>query len=304
MKTRVTPNGIWDKYKTTVRTHIDLPPSELTTERQWQLKGYVAIDDKCGKMLWTNQYCQQSLRYLHSSEVRAMTEDDKKAIAEIDNKKKQQTRLKIKSKKAKEQIPKKIISLCKSIIDLHYQVFNYTPTADIIVLDTETTGLDEQIDELLQVSIIDGDGNTLYNSYLHPLRKRKWQDAERVNDISPDTVANAPTILNEVAKIHKIVSSAKTIVGYNIDFDLRFSSAVGIDVSDNAEIVDVMPIFSEIYGEWNDYYGEYKWQNLTTCADYYGYDWGDDTAHDSLSDCRATLYCYNQMKNMCPAHFI
>ena len=287
---------IWDKYKTTVRTNIDLPPSELTTERQWQLKGCVPIDDKCGKNLWTNQYCNKSLRYLHISEVRAMTDDDKKAIAEIENKKKQQARLKFKSKKAIEQIPKKIISLCKSIIDLQYQAFNYdTPTADIIVLDTETTGLNTQTDELLQVSIIDSNGNTLYNSYLKPLRKRRWQDAERVNGISPDTVANAPTILDEVAKIHKIVSTAKTIVGYNIDFDLGFLSAVGIDVPDNVEIVDVMRVFAEIYGEWNDYYGGYKFQKLTTCADYYGYEWGDDTAHDSLSDCRATLYCYNQM---------
>lgn len=287
---------IWDKYKTTVRTNIDLPPSELTTERQWQLKGYVPIDDKCGKNLWTNQYCNKSLRYLHIGEVRAMTEDDKKAIAEIENKKKRQARLKFKSKKAIEQIPKKIISLCKSIIDLQYQAFNYdTPTADIIVLDTETTGLNTQTDELLQVSIIDSNGNTLYNSYLKPLRKRRWQDAERVNGILPDTVANAPTILDEVAKIHKIVSTAKTIVGYNIDFDLGFLSAVGIDVPDNVEIVDVMRVFAEIYGEWNDYYGGYKFQKLTTCADYYGYEWGDDTAHDSLSDCRATLYCYNQM---------
>lgn len=283
-------SNIWDKYKTTVRTHIDLPPSELATERQWQLKGYVAIDDKCGKMLWTNQNCGRSLRYLHISEVRTMTEDDKKAFDKMENKKK----LKLKREKAKKQIPKKITSLCKSIIDLHRE-FDEIPTADIIVIDTETTGLNTQTDELLQVSIIDSDGNTLYNSYLRPLCKQKWSNAERVNGISPDTVANAPTILNEVAKIYKIISSAKTIVEYNTDFDLDFLSAVGIDVPDNAEIVDVMLDFAKIYGEWNDYYGEYKWQKLMTCADYYGYDWGDDTAHDSLSDCRATLYCYNQI---------
>ncbi|MGN1457364.1 MAG: exonuclease domain-containing protein [Acutalibacteraceae bacterium] len=287
--------SIWDKYKTTVRTNIDLPPSEIATERQWQLKGYVAINDKCGKMLWTNRNCKQSLRYLHISEVRTMTEDDKKAIAEIENKKKQQAKQKLKSKKAKEQIPQKIKSLCRSIIDLQYQAINAS-TADIIVLDTETTGINIQTDELLQVSIIDGDGNTLYNSYLHPLRKQQWQSAERVHGISPDMAANSPTILNEVAKMYKIITSAKIIVGYNIEFDLGFLSAVGIDVPDNAEIIDVMRVFSEIYGEWNDYFGDYKYQKLTTCADYYNYDWNNDTAHDSLSDCRATLYCYNQIK--------
>lgn len=286
--------SILDKYNTTVRTNIDLPSSELTTEKQWQLKGYVPIDDKCGKMLWTNRNCKQSLRYLHISEVRDMTDEERYAFAEIENKKKQQARLKLKRKKAKEQIPKKIISLCKSIIDLQYQAVN-TSTADIIVLDTETTGIDTQTDELLQVSIIDSDGNTLYNSCLHPLCKQQWQSAERVHGISPDMVANAPTILNEVAKMYKIITSAKIIVGYNIDFDLGFLSSVGINVPDNIKIVDVMKDFAQIYGEWNDYYGDYKWQKLTTCADYCNYDWNNDTAHDSLSDCHATLYCYNHL---------
>lgn len=93
----------WDSIRTNVRTNIHVSSEYLKTERQWKLKGYVPIDDKCGKMLWTNQYCQKSLRYLHISEVRTMTEDDKKIIAEIENKKKQQARLKLKKKKAKEQ---------------------------------------------------------------------------------------------------------------------------------------------------------------------------------------------------------
>lgn len=37
-------------------------------------------------------------------------------------------------------------------------------------------------------------------------------------------------------------------------------------------------------------------KKLSVCADFYGYDWGQDKAHDSLSDCRATLYCYHKIK--------
>lgn len=48
--------------------------------------------------------------------------------------------------------------------------------------------------------------------------------------------------------------------------------------------------------QWSDKYGCNKWQKLTKCAEYYGYDWENDTAHDSLADCRATLYCYKKMK--------
>lgn len=39
-----------------------------------------------------------------------------------------------------------------------------------IVIDTETTGLDPEKDELLQVSIIDDEGNVLFNSLFRPER--------------------------------------------------------------------------------------------------------------------------------------
>lgn len=37
-----------------------------------------------------------------------------------------------------------------------------------IVIDTETTGLDPIVDELLQVSIIDNNGNTLFDEFVKP----------------------------------------------------------------------------------------------------------------------------------------
>ena len=54
-----------------------------------------------------------------------------------------------------------------------------------------------------------------------------------------------------------------------------------------------MIMFAEIYGEWNERRGSYKWQSLTKCATYYGYEF---KAHDSLEDVKATLYCYKKME--------
>lgn len=56
---------------------------------------------------------------------------------------------------------------------------------DEIVIDTETTGLDADTDELLQVSIIDSQGNTLFNSYIKPLFTENWDEAMAVNHITP-----------------------------------------------------------------------------------------------------------------------
>lgn len=56
-----------------------------------------------------------------------------------------------------------------------------------------------------------------------------------------------------------------------------------------------MQDFAPIYGEWSEYYESYKWQKLVKCAAYFGYIWGADKAHDSLADCRATLFCYKKI---------
>ena len=115
-----------------------------------------------------------------------------------------------------------------------------------------------------------------------------------VNHITPEMVANAPNIIEVKQEINKIINSANVIVGYNILFDLEFLAAFGIENS-KATVIDVMQDSGDIYGEWSDKYGCNKWQKLTKCAEYYGYDWGTDIAHDSLADCRATLYCYNKI---------
>ena len=166
---------------------------------------------------------------------------------------------------------------------------------DVVVLDTETTGLHAGIDELLQVSILDGRGEILYNKYIKPDYCSRWDEAERIHHISPADVADAPHIADEMATICAILRRAKTIVGYNVGFDLAFLEHAGFVPDMEQKVFDVMFAFAEIYGEYNEYYGNYRWQKLSTCAAYYGYAWTENEQHNSLEDCRATLFCYRQM---------
>lgn len=74
-----------------------------------------------------------------------------------------------------------------------------------IVLDTETTGLNAAEDELLQVSIIDNEGTVLFDSYIRPTQHTEWAEAERVNHITPEMVADAPTIAEVMPEINDIL---------------------------------------------------------------------------------------------------
>lgn len=164
-----------------------------------------------------------------------------------------------------------------------------------IIIDTETTGLMAGLDEILQLSIIDADGNALYDGFFKPEHHERWDEAGAVNGITPESVANCPTFKSELAKIIPIFQNCDTIIGYNTPFDVGFLEASGVTIPKTVKYVDVMREFAPIYGEWSDKYQCYKWQKLIVCANYYNYDWGKNKAHNSLSDCLATLFCYNQI---------
>ncbi|WP_298486689.1 LPD11 domain-containing protein [uncultured Ruminococcus sp.] len=168
-----------------------------------------------------------------------------------------------------------------------------------IVIDTETTGFHPYDgDELLQVSIIDTDGNVLFDEYFKPQHRTEWKEAEQVNGISPEMVADRPAISEKISEINAIIENADTIIGYNTQFDIGFLKANGAVVP-NVEMVDVMEDFAKIYGEWNDKRQGYKWQKLTRAAEYYGYDWSEHgKAHNSLGDCFATLHVYKEINEV------
>ncbi len=166
----------------------------------------------------------------------------------------------------------------------------------IVGIDTETTGLYIADDEILQVSMVDKYGTELLNEYVKPKHHTEWPEAEAVNHISPAQVQDLPTIDVHIEKIVDLLEQSEKIIGYNTEFDLGFI-AVAAGKDDfwlqrmTAKSVDVMREFAEVYGEWSEKYEGYRFQKLTTCAEYYGYAWPNGP-HDSLEDAKAAVYCW------------
>ena len=177
------------------------------------------------------------------------------------------------------------------------KIIKFTALYYKMLFENYRIGFSGNLDEILQVSIIDTDGNVLFNSYFKP-KVVSWTSAECVNGISPEMVENAPQISEKIKEISKIVYNSETIIGYNTYFNLSFLENSGLVLSENVEIIDVMRTFAEIYGEWSDCFDDYKWQTLSTATEYYHYDWNShsENAHNSLADCYATLYIYQQIQ--------
>lgn len=157
-------------------------------------------------------------------------------------------------------------------------------------LDTETTGITPGADEILTLSIVAEGGAVVWDALYKPSRKTAWPYAQRVNGISPEDVADCPAIEDDVAELNRILSECDELLIFNAPFDLAFLDAVGIKVGYDVEVIDTMLEFAEAYGEPDRRHrGEWRWQKLGFAADHIGYVWGDDCAHSSVGDCRATL---------------
>lgn len=172
----------------------------------------------------------------------------------------------------------------------HLAPIGETNKTKTICFDLETTGVNNELDEVLEITILDGNFNILLNTYVKPIFTTSWKNAEAVHHISYDMVKNKPTLQQLAPLIKGIFDNADVIVGYNGSFDLGFLE--GLYSLENKQVIDVMELFAPIYGEVSEKYGDYKWQKLQNCADYFGYKF---KTHDSYEDAKATLYCYHKI---------
>ncbi len=160
----------------------------------------------------------------------------------------------------------------------------------VVCLDTETTGLDPMKDGIISLTIVDLDGNPLFDSLLHTYRKRIWPDAYRINRISPRDVRDAPSIPQVRDEVESILSEADMIVGYNhVSFDLPMMEANGFRIPD-------VPLF-DVMVEYEGLRGPEVRHRLVDCAMHYLVSFGKDDyrQHASKGDAVVTMECAVRM---------
>lgn len=272
---------------------------ELTEKEKIELKEYRQELKKrktCPKCNKIQKFVDDvSSRYLHNGKhyyscPKCFDTEDEQILKEIrlEHEKVMQERRKVKHDFVSYFIDKGII------IDVP---INKEETYDIVYLDFETTGLSSKYDEIIQVSLIDQDGRVLLYKLCKPLVNKTWDEAMSINGITPGDVEDAEPFESYIDDISSILIRTKTIVCYNCSFEIGFLNKYGVIYSEDNltnKFEDCMIMFAEIYGEWNDYFEDYKWQKLTTAARYYKYNF-EGQEHNSLADVFATKFVHEKI---------
>lgn len=168
-----------------------------------------------------------------------------------------------------------------------------------LVLDTETTGLDESA-EIVEISLIDCTGTVLMDTLVRP-RLPIPDEASAIHGITSAMVANAPSWLQIRDQFLELVAG-RPIVIYNADYDTRIICQTNAAYGVPRPVLDArcaMLAYAEHWGQWDDRRSNWKWQRLTAAAEQQGVI-PEGQAHRSLADCRMTLGIIRAMAQEVP----
>ena len=173
---------------------------------------------------------------------------------------------------------------------------------DFVVFDTETTGLYPWSDKIIEVGAVrfrDGIPAERFDMMVNP-EIHIPQTISDITHITDEMVADAPAI-GEVLPAFEEFVGADTLVGHNIDFDLRFIKAAGSKLPDSCRIyIDTAElsrqivkgpdkVFDKDTGKWRSDYNstyEVKGHSLGLMLEFYRIEHG--TLHRADEDALAT----------------
>lgn len=164
---------------------------------------------------------------------------------------------------------------------------------DYIVLDLETTGLDPQFDEIIEIAAIkfvNGNKVSEYTTLIKPDNKIDGY-IEQLTGITNEMVKDAPKIKNVLPELIQYIGDS-VVIAHNANFDINFiydNCKNYLNQAFQNNFIDTMRIsrrlFKDIRHRLKDLAKEF---NIPI-----------DVLHRAKSDCDITQKIYQYMKNHC-----
>lgn len=176
--------------------------------------------------------------------------------------------------------------------------YPYLGIDKFLIMDTETTGLDKK-DEIIELALINQDGEKLYHEYFLPSCKID-PEAEKVHGLNFEVLCklDAKNFKDEFDEIlHHIVEADCPIIGHNIKFDTRmFFQTIkkyGFDIAFteedmNNDVIDTMKIAKK----WMNV-SSYSLNNLTNNLGV-----TREETHCALDDCKMTKEFLDRLEDV------
>ena len=89
---------------------------------------------------------------------------------------------------------------------------------EILFFDLELTGVYDH-DAVLSITVITGLGETVIDTLVRPVKKRRWPRTEKIHGITPEMVQDAPTMAELTPRLVTIFAGAKQLIAFGTSTD-------------------------------------------------------------------------------------
>ena len=164
--------------------------------------------------------------------------------------------------------------------------------ASYVALDIETTGLDPQFDEIIELAAVKIENGAETARFQTLVKPKEDIDGfiTALTGITNDMVRDAPAIEAALPAFLAFVGES-AVVGHNVNFDVNFlydtAERLGLPPFSN-DIADTMRISRRLYPDLKNH-------KLSTLISHLGV--GQSVEHRALSDCLQTQQCFEKMRD-------
>lgn len=172
----------------------------------------------------------------------------------------------------------------------------------LTVLDTETTGLDSDVHEIIEIAaityLLDKEGNRYvlkkFESKINPQQLHTASEkALEVNGFTLEKWKGAPNALEVMPNIKEIIEQSDILIGQNLIFDLRFVNEIchrnNIDPPEYPPYIDTKSIADRLVAaNWLQRSGmDYLVEHYDVKV--------KGRAHTALVDCERTMLVFDEL---------
>lgn len=174
------------------------------------------------------------------------------------------------------------------------ETYPYLGLSNFLILDTETTG-NSHLDEIVEIGVIDMEGNVVYESYFLP-EKRFSAFASQVNHLTKEVLKRKGALLfkDEWPKIVNLLKG-HVLLGHNLSYDKRMivdtCKRYGLDYTEAESLFSGYYDSRNLAKKWM-IAPNYKLNDLSTML---GITW--EETHDATDDCKMTLQFLNALED-------
>ncbi len=170
----------------------------------------------------------------------------------------------------------------------------------VLFFDLELTGFYDH-DEILSITVVDATGALVMDTLVKPVKKKKWKNTEKIHGITPDMVADAPTLAELTPRIKEIFAEADNIIAYGVSTDYSHIKYI-YDTAEEREALHqkVRCCANEFVRYAAEHRPDVVHASLTDAMSCFEIEW-DGIAHTSMAD---TVACMKVWEVLFPNYYI